>query len=292
MKNPMKGLTTASELFIVLVLSIVGLIATMVLMLILQIVDSTLIELWVLKVFQLLQGILVFGLPAWLCAYLWSQNSANYLSIKKPYHYSNWVTAVIIIIGAFPIVNLLSYLNNAIELPAYMAPLEMWMRAMEMSANALIEEFMQTRGIWALLFNLLVMAITPAICEEMLFRGVIQRILGNALGKHWGIWLSAFIFSFIHLQFYGFFPRLLLGALFGYMLLYSGSLWIPIVAHFTHNALSIIIYYIGMNYGIAAEMESIGYGNSWWLSVIGAVLFCTALWYFLKQRPIAHKRES
>ena len=147
MKNPMKGLTTASELFIVLVLSIVGLIATMVLMLILQIVDSTLIELWVLKVFQLLQGILVFGLPAWLCAYLWSQNSANYLSIKKPYHYSNWVTAVIIIIGAFPIVNLLSYLNNAIELPAYMAPLEMWMRAMEMSANALIEEFMQTREI-------------------------------------------------------------------------------------------------------------------------------------------------
>ena len=84
---------------------------------------------------------------------------------------------------------------------------------------------------------ILSVAAVPAIFEELAFRGGLQPLLIKATGRPWmGILLASIIFSAIHFQFYGFFPRLILGALFGWMAWRTGSLWPGIAAHFINNA--------------------------------------------------------
>ena len=86
------------------------------------------------------------------------------------------------------------------------------------------------------------MAILPAIGEELLFRGVFQRLLTEwTRNIHWGIILAALLFSFFHFEFYGFLPRFLLGVFFGYLFVWTSSIWVPILAHFTNNFI-IVVY--------------------------------------------------
>jgi uncharacterized protein len=97
---------------------------------------------------------------------------------------------------------------------------------------------------WQFLFGLVVIAVLPAIGEELVFRGFLQNEFHRGTGSiHAGIWISAFLFSAIHMQFFGFFPRLLLGALFGYMYYWSGNLLIPMAAHFFNNAITLSLVY-------------------------------------------------
>jgi membrane protease YdiL (CAAX protease family) len=126
----------------------------------------------------------------------------------------------------------------------------------EMSQNLLVSLFVEPTFM-GLLANLLIFAVFPAFCEEAFFRGVLQTRLQKHLGPHWGIWLAAAIFSFIHFQFLGFFSRWLLGALLGYFVYYSGSLWPGIFAHFCFNATSVIgAYYY-------PEMADANYQFGW-----------------------------
>ncbi|MCB0760691.1 MAG: CPBP family intramembrane metalloprotease [Flavobacteriales bacterium] len=107
---------------------------------------------------------------------------------------------------------------------------------------------MRGEGKGLLISNLVLFALIPAVCEEVAFRGIIQsqsvKLFGNI---HVGIWVSAAIFSAIHMQFYGFIPRMLLGAVFGYLVVYSGSLWSAIVAHFLNNALAVFAVYMNQS---------------------------------------------
>jgi len=89
----------------------------------------------------------------------------------------------------------------------------------------------------ALALNILIIAILPAFGEELIFRGVLQKILSDLFrNKHAAVWVTALFFSAVHLQFFGFLPRLILGLAFGYLYLWSGTLWLPIIAHFVNNA--------------------------------------------------------
>jgi hypothetical protein len=121
------------------------------------------------------------------------------------------------------------------------------MKAAEERAAEVTKAFLVMNGIGDLIINLIIIAIIPAIGEELLFRGVLQRQI-NIWSKngHLAVWIAAFVFSAIHLQFYGFLPRLILGALFGYFYLWSNNLWVPIIAHFINNASAVMIsYYMG-----------------------------------------------
>ena len=118
------------------------------------------------------------------------------------------------------------------------------MKAMEASAMALTERFLAADGIGGLLLNLGLMALLPALAEEMSFRGVLQGVLSPQRHTHVAIWVTAFIFSAIHMQFYGFIPRMMMGALFGYVFVWTGSLWVPIVMHFINNGIAVVSYQI------------------------------------------------
>jgi membrane protease YdiL (CAAX protease family) len=98
---------------------------------------------------------------------------------------------------------------------------------------------------WDMMLNVFVVAVMPSIGEELIFRGVIQKVFSNIFRSgHLAIWMTAFVFSAIHFQFYGFIPRFILGLIFGYLFFWSGKLWLPIITHFVNNAVPTIGAYI------------------------------------------------
>ena len=128
-------------------------------------------------------------------------------------------------------------------------------------------------------------AIIPAIGEELLFRGVIQRIFTRwTRSNHWGIWIAAILFSALHMQFYGFVPRMLLGVLFGYLLVWSGSMWLPIIAHFLNNALAVIAMYMIDKELISPKVEEFGStSGSYYGAIISIILVGVFLVLIKKQ---------
>jgi membrane protease YdiL (CAAX protease family) len=133
----------------------------------------------------------------------------------------------------------------------------------EEQANSLLtESLFNIQSVDQLLILIFVSALIASIGEEVFFRGIIQnKLIQSSKSMHIGIWLTAALFSAIHLQFFGFFPRLVLGALFGYLYAVSGNLWVAILSHFINNALFILTiffehqvarYHVGISLGISS----------------------------------------
>ena len=153
-----------------------------------------------------------------------------------------------------PVVALLSQWNQAIELPKSWGALQQWMADMDTKAEELTTLLTFKHSYGTLLANILVLALIPALSEEFMFQGTIQAFLTKWTCKpHLAIWITAVIFSLIHFQFSGFVPRLLLGAYLGYLFYWSRSLWLPILAHFLHNALSLLVDFSFQGRGISLD---------------------------------------
>jgi membrane protease YdiL (CAAX protease family) len=91
-----------------------------------------------------------------------------------------------------------------------------------------------------MLLGFLVISLIAGLSEEFFFRKMLQpRIISLTGNHHAGIWITAFIFSAIHLQFFGLIPRMALGALFGYYFCWTGNIWLPVLAHALNNALTL-----------------------------------------------------
>ena len=247
-----------------------------------------------LKWLQFVQTVATFLIPPVLCAWLWDADRRPFawLKMDKRVDGSLFALAVAIMICAVPAINLLADLNSRITLPESMAAWEAKMKSMEAAAAALTERFLQVDNLGGLIINLGLMALLPALSEELSFRGTLQQLIANSqelrAKSHMAIWITAIIFSAIHMQFYGFIPRMLMGAMFGYVFVWTGSLWVPIVMHFTNNALAVIVYYIvansqeltANNQNIA---DTIGAGDTWWLGVISLILTSLGLLIFYRR---------
>ncbi|WP_159519857.1 CPBP family intramembrane glutamic endopeptidase [Sunxiuqinia indica] len=243
-----------------------------------------------LKYFQVVQSVGLFVLPPLVIAYLYDGNIVSYLNLRQKIDTQSIILGLLAVLAAGPLVGFLGELNQQMTFPESMAGFESWMRTMEDSATEMIDRFIQVETVWGLLFNLFMIAVIPAIGEELLFRGVIQKIFTQMTKNyHWGIWISAFVFSALHMQFYGFLPRMLLGGLFGYLLVYSGSLWLPILAHFLNNAIGVLALHSeqqGSETVEAINQYSDSYGSSPGLAIVGLVLSVLLL-YFLKKKSFA-----
>ena len=237
-----------------------------------------------LKWLQLLQTTATFLLPPVLCAWLWSENHhpLAWLKLDKGFSWEIALLAVGIMICAIPAINLLADLNGRVVLPKSLAFIEEKLKLMEESAALLTERFLKADNVGVLLINIGLMALLPALAEELSFRGTLQQILGN---KHMGIWVTAFIFSAIHMQFYGFVPRMLMGAMFGYIFVWTGSLWVPVLMHFTNNGLAILTYYLFDESALEGKniADTIGAGDTWWLGVISIVITSLGLLIFYRR---------
>ncbi len=260
-----------------------------------------------LKWVQFIQTTAIFLLPPLCMAYLWSKQPLEWLRayplpLPKGKGVKIGIGAMALMLVALPAINLLGYWNQQMTLPTFLEPLEQWMKTQEESAKILTEQFMDVTTIGGLIINLLLMALLPAIAEELTFRGVLQRLF-QAKGEkgdeakrregeripHLAIWCSAILFSAIHLQFYGFVPRMLMGALFGYMLAWTGSLWIPILMHFTNNAMAVLLYFVTLRQGWEMEkVDAIGTNDTLWLGVVSMVITIIGIYAFRRSMTMSN----
>jgi len=248
-----------------------------------------------LKYIQVVQSIGLFIIPSLVLAVLFGGNISKYLKINKIPHVTSAAIAIAIILVSSPMINMLAEVNSKLALPEFLSGIENWMRTSEDSANEITQLFLKADSVWVLLFNIFMIGIIPALGEEFLFRGVIQRIFTDwTKNYHWGIWISAILFSALHLQFYGFIPRVILGAIFGYMLVWSGSLWFPIIAHFVNNTTAVIAYYLYNGGAISVDPDKIGTGSEYQIAgIISSILVFVLFWHFYKvERNIFVKTET
>lgn len=216
------------------------------------------------KILVVAQQIGLFLTPAILLAVVERKKLSNFYGFQVPK--VNWLLWVALLsVCWMPLMGLSNEWNQKMVFPEFLKGIERWMREMEDAAAKVTEAILKMKNVGDLLVNLLVIAVAPAICEEFIFRGAVQRTIFRIKSNpHVAIWISAIIFSTIHFQFYGFLPRLLLGAAFGYVYYFTGSIWYAVFAHFLNNAYAVgVAYYLQMNnqsYSNADDMDMPWYG--------------------------------
>ena len=236
-----------------------------------------------LKMVQMASTAGLFIFPALIFARIESNSPYSFLKLNTPVKPSLILLGTVLMFASSPLLELTVSLNKQMQLPDFLAGLESWMRQNEDKLEKLTIKLLQTNTISDFWINMVMIALLPAIGEELLFRGCLQRIIAKSIKNyHVAIWVAAAIFSAIHMQFYGFVPRMLLGALFGYLLVWSNSIWIPILAHFINNATTVIISYVYQLQGKSLEklVNEETYGGNLILYVFSFILTAVLLRYF------------
>lgn len=240
-------------------------------------------EMGPLRLIQIFSSTGMFIVPALFFAKLESTNWTEYLGLRKV-TLMMLVFAVLIMLSSGPLLEWSLQLNKSMKLPAFLKDIEDWMRLKEQEMAVMTKMLLKMDSVPLLLVNLLMLAIIPAIGEEFIFRGCLQKILARWTGnQHAAIWIAAIIFSTIHFQFYGFIPRMLLGALFGYFLVWSGSIWVPVLAHFMNNSVAVITAYVYQQNGISLDKMDKPDPVSWMVYVACIPLTVMLLWVFYQR---------
>lgn len=221
-----------------------------------------------------LQNLLAFIAPALLMPFLVYGKDNWSFGIGRRAGVPSYVWVILIYIVATPAINCLVAWNESLALPGWLSPVEEWMKNSEASAKAVTDKLMADNSVAGLAVNIFCMGILTGIGEELFFRGALQNVLaGSFRNKHIAVWAAAVVFSAFHLQFYGFVPRMVMGAIFGYAMLWTGSVWVPAVAHALNNISVVVLTYL-INAGVADEDSvSIGVAGGFpWLALTSAVL--------------------
>lgn len=226
---------------------------------------------WLLPLVSGLGGYLI---PALLYAYFADPHPRSFLraDVKPATHY--WIIAVAIVVIAIPSAFWVGQLNKHLDLSHIFPAFDKWMKEAEAHTNNIIEKMIGKQRFSDVIINLFLFAAVPAISEEFFFRGLIQKGIIRATRNVWaGIILSAFIFSAFHFQFLTFLTRFEMGIILGVLFWYSGSIWVPILAHFVFNGLQIVVSYWKPNMAdpppgiISAEVVGISF-----LAVLALIL--------------------
>lgn len=243
-----------------------------------------------LKWVQLFQSMAMFLLPPLCMAYLWTQEPMKWLKMDKCQRPGVSLMAILIMLLALPAINLIGHINQQMVLPSFLEPLEQWMKVHEETAGQLTEQFLHVDTYGGLVINILLMALLPAVAEELSFRGVLMNLFpakGDRV-PHVAIWCTAILFSAVHMQFYGFLPRMLMGALFGYVLVWTGNLWVPILMHFTNNAMAVLLYFVSMRMNWDMKMiDAIGTNDTLWLGVVSLVITLVGIYAFRRSTTMS-----
>jgi len=222
---------------------------------------------------QWFSALFTFVASSW--AYLrWSEKrDLNSLSTNHSPDYRIFLWSIITILVGMPLLEYIIQWNQSLVLPAGFEETEKWMRASETQLAELTKFLVNFQSPADFIIGLAVIAGLAALGEELFFRGVVQNLFERYIGNHHvAIWSSAAIFSFIHFQFFGFFPRLLLGAFFGYLYVWNRNIWIPIVAHFFNNGWALTMQYMYQQKQITVDPEKLGEITPWWSVLISLAL--------------------
>lgn len=241
-----------------------------------------------MKFMQAFQSIGIFVLPPFVAGYLYSNNVYSYLEFNKIPLLISLLISGILIFTILPFVNFTAEINSNLSLPAFLSGLENMMRESEKSAELITKAFLSVTTIKGLIINIIIVALIPAVGEELLFRGVIQKLFTEWFKNiHLGIIVAGILFSAIHFQFYGFLPRALLGILFGYLFFWSKNIWVPIFAHFVNNATGVIAYYYFQINNSMEKVEKLGTEITQYPFLFGTLLL-TIFFIFIFKKGVAN----
>ncbi len=235
-----------------------------------------------------LQDIMIFILPTWITALLIWGNPIKSLHLNKAPRLIELGGVAFLLLAVMPILNRLIEWNAGLHLPDALSGVEQWMAQQEANAAVATQNLLNVSNIGGLIALVLGVGVLTGMGEEFIFRGALQQIFQDRTRRvHVAIWLSAFIFSVVHIQFFGFFPRMLLGAFFGYLLVWSGNLWIPIFAHALNNSAVICISYFNKGHWL----QSMGTTQSDldWMAWVSLGALIPLLWIF--KNKIVKKRD-
>ncbi|HKR05068.1 MAG TPA: CPBP family intramembrane glutamic endopeptidase, partial [Bacteroidia bacterium] len=194
----------------------------------------------------------------------------------------SFLLVIIILFASMPFINWMVEINGYLKLPSSLASVEQWMKRSEDEAARLTEAFLAGTSITSLLSNIFIVALLPALGEELFFRGIMQKIfLQMTKNNHAAILITATIFSAIHLQFYGFLPRMVLGIFLGYLLVWSGSLWLPMLAHFINNAAAVVLTFLVQQNKIGFDPETVGTASDEKIMLLSSIAITFFLIYLI-----------
>lgn len=196
-----------------------------------------------LKLNQGLISIAIFIVPAFLFSKSINQNPIHFLHLKHKTKFYNYLFIIILIISAIPVSSWLLELNQNLHLPDSLKEFEVFLRGDEAFYKMQSELFVKADGVGQLLFNIVIVAIIPAIAEEIFFRGCLQNFVRMCFyNLHVSVIFTAIIFSAIHGDYFGFLPRFMFGVVLGYAFAYSGNIWVSVLGHFLNNTISILAF--------------------------------------------------
>ena len=246
------------RLLLLLCLMLLGVIATSILLLFVP--DGNLFAMLTM------QDILAFILPAVVAMAIIYRRPLHVMGLDRA---PSWLAIAIVIVFyiiSLPAMNWLVEMNKAMSLPSWMAGIEQAMRTAEDNAAEVTQEMLNINSVGQLILCVLVVGVMAGLSEEMLFRGAMLRTMQDSrLGNHAVVWITAILFSAFHMQFYGFVPRMLLGVWLGYLFVWTGSLWVPIIAHTLNNSTVVLMSYLS-NKGVIPE----GFGDNLGLPAAGS----------------------
>lgn len=211
-----------------------------------------------LRILTVLQDICVFVAPAVIAAVVVTRLPANLLSVTVKPKFISSLLAILTLLISMPAMEYIISLNQSMPLPD---ALESIIKGMEDQAAGAIDALAGGTSVGDLVVGILIIGILTGFSEEIFFRGAMQNLfMSTRMRKHMCVWVVAIIFSFMHFQFYGFVPRILMGAFFGYLIWWTGSLWVPVIAHAFNNSLVVVVQWVsarnGEEYNEAQELAS------------------------------------
>lgn len=243
-------------------------------------------------VLMLYQGLSLAGVGAGALVLprLLGQSVASYFAPRR-LGAAWWpVAAGLVIICSVPFLSALVAWNASAHFPGALHGFELWARDKEDQAAGLTKFLTDFNSPARLLVGLVVIAVVPAVAEELVFRGGVQRCLVQWFGsRHVGVWLAAAIFSAIHVQFFGFVPRFVLGLVLGYLYEWSGNILVSMAAHFTQNAFQLILLYLAQGKHLPSSFDPDSTQPLPWPTVLASAVLTAGLLYWLHQRWAASR---
>lgn len=209
-----------------------------------------------LRIATVIQDILLFILPAVATAVIICRQPADFLLIRRVPGLLPGLLTVALVMASVPAMNVIVKWNMSLSLPECLGWLEAAMKSAEQSAQEFTRVLIGGSGVKSLIAALLIVGVLAAVSEELFFRGALQQLLlTGGMRVHVAVWTTAVIFSAVHMQFYGFVPRLILGAGFGYLAVWSGSVWLGALAHFTNNAIAAVGMTVAKNNAVIGSVS-------------------------------------
>lgn len=281
-----KNATFGTKLLTFMLLLIFGLVFSSVLgVLVAMINGGSIFDLKNLQIIQVLNQVIGFLMPPVVYVMLVQEKPFKYLGFNKLPAWS--ILGIVAIFTVIPFLSMVTDWNDGIVFPESMRAIEEQLRNTQKQSEEIIKTFISQGSLCS---SLLIIAALAAVSEELLFRSVIQKAFIKLFrNAHVAIIVTAFVFSAVHMDFFGFFPRFVLGIMLGYMFWMSGSIIPSMLMHFANNATIVVLYYLNTRDFINIDVEHFGSTDNILLIIISLV---TTVAIFITCYRLKNKTEQ